>query len=119
LSTARSFHAEATPLKALFLEYDMPANFLETLNASINKFEQAVNRQNTGAGGRTQSRAGIDENQERATLEVERLDTVIRNKFRGDPARLAAWESASHLERGPRGATKSPGPQGNNPPAGT
>jgi hypothetical protein len=61
LSTARAFLAEATPIKALFLEYDMAANFLETLAATINDFEQAVNQQNAGAGGRTQARAGIDE----------------------------------------------------------
>lgn len=40
---------------------------------------------------------------------VERLEVVVRNKYRADPARLAAWESASHLERAPR-AKRNGGP---------
>jgi hypothetical protein len=32
-------------------------------------------------------------------VEAERLDTSVRNKFRDDPARMAAWESARRLER--------------------
>jgi hypothetical protein len=106
LSVARSYLAEATPIKALFLEYDMPANFLETLSSTINDFEQAVSQQNTGAGGRTQARAGIDELQERSDDELEKLDTVMRNKFRSDPAMLAAWENARRMERAPRSAAK-------------
>lgn len=106
LSTARAFLAEATPIKALFLEYDMSANFLETLSATINDFEQAVNQQNTGAGGRTQARAGIDEIQARMNVDFNKVDTVIRNKFHDDAAMLAAWESASRLERAPKASKK-------------
>lgn len=64
----------------------MPADFLSNLNANIADFEQAINgRQKTGR----------------------------RNKFGGDPARLAAWESARHTERLPRAAetaTNNPAP---------
>jgi hypothetical protein len=31
-------------------------------------------------------------------LKVE-LDPIVRNKFRDNPAMIAAWESASRLER--------------------
>jgi hypothetical protein len=54
-----------------------------------------------------------------AARELEKLDTIVRNKFRNDPAMLATWENASHLERAPRSASKKVNPQGNNPPAGT
>jgi len=119
LSSARSFLAEATPLKSLFLEYDMPADFLQTLSATINDFEQAVNQQDTGAGGRVQSRASIDDLQTRSANDIETLNTVIRNKYRNDLARLAAWESASRLERAPKSASKNAGSQGNEPAPGT
>ena len=32
------------------------------------------------------------------------MDTAVRNKYRDDPAKLAAWESARRLERAPRPA---------------
>lgn len=102
LSTAKAFITEATPHKALFLEYDMPANFLEELALTIADFERAINQQSKAAGGRMQARAGIDQLQARATGELEKLDTAIRNRFRDDQAMLAAWESASRLERAPR-----------------
>ncbi|HKS28371.1 MAG TPA: hypothetical protein VJS44_11150, partial [Pyrinomonadaceae bacterium] len=102
LSDARSIHAEALPFKALFLEYNMPQDFLETFGATIVKFEQSFNRQSTGTGGRTQARAGIDQVQKQATIELQKLDTVMRNRFKDNEAMLAAWESASRLERAPR-----------------
>ena len=30
---------------------------------------------------------------------VQHLDVTLRNKYRNDEATLAAWESASHIER--------------------
>lgn len=104
LSTARAFHVEAIPFKNLFLEYNMPPDFLEMLSATITLFEEAVNQQTTGAGARTQARAEIDQIQEQATGNLENLDTAMRNRFRDDKATLTAWESASRLERAPRSA---------------
>jgi hypothetical protein len=51
LATARAFAVAATPLKPRFVEYDMPADFLDQLSASIANFEQTVNRQNLGTDG--------------------------------------------------------------------
>jgi hypothetical protein len=46
--------------------------------------------------------AAIDELIERGLRIARRLDAIIRNKFRDDPARLAAWTSAHHVERAAR-----------------
>ena len=51
---------------------------------------------------------------------LRRLDVIVRNKFSDDPATLAAWEHARHIERPARqpkrndgGAnTHAPGTQG-------
>jgi len=102
LSIARSFHAEATPLKDKFIEYDLPVDFLDALNRGISDFEKAINQQNTGAGARTSALHAIEAALERGETEMERLDAAVRNKFRTDPATLAAWESAKRLERAPR-----------------
>ena len=104
LSTARSFAAAAAdpPLKARFVEYDMPADFLERLDAGIRSFDAAIDTQTTGANTRLASNAGLDDALKRAEQELEKFDAAVRNKFRSDPSRLAAWESARHLERAPR-----------------
>lgn len=113
LSIARSFHAEATPLKDKFIEYDLPADFLDALNRGISDFEKAINQQNTGAGARTAALHAIEAALVRGETEMERLDAAVRNKFRTDPATLAAWESAKRLERAPR-SKNAPSPA---PPA--
>jgi hypothetical protein len=99
LSTARAFAAAATPLKPRFVEYDMPDDFLDQLNASIRNFEQAIDRQNFGTGARVAANASLEEALRRGEQELERLDTSVRNKFRTDPATLAVWESARHIQR--------------------
>jgi hypothetical protein len=113
VSVARSFALEAPPVKNLFIEYNMPADFIARLNASVDAFEQSVNQQNTGAGASRSSRVSVETTLDRAEQELARLDTAVRNKHRGDAATLAAWESASRLERSPHKKKKqeTPTPQ--------
>jgi hypothetical protein len=99
LAVARSYSAAARPLKALFAEYELSADFFDRFDASIDAFEQHMARQSEGAGARVASNAGIEEALRLIDEEVERLDVIARNKYRGDHVKLAAWESASHLER--------------------
>lgn len=109
LTTARSFAAEATPLKARFIEYNLPDNFLSTLETLTVDFEQAINQQNTGRSGRRSNIVALDAALDSAEQELERLDTAIRNKFADDPATLAAWQSAHRLQSAPR-KPKTPKP---------
>ncbi|PYS49296.1 MAG: hypothetical protein DMF68_10430 [Acidobacteria bacterium] len=101
LAIARSFSTNALADKTKFTEYDMPADFLDTHNAAITDFEQAVNQQNEGATTRKGARASIDDALTRAEQELERCDTALRNKVT-DAGLLAAWESARRLERAPQ-----------------
>jgi hypothetical protein len=102
LATARSFATDAAALKADFIRYEMPADFLEDLAADIADFEGATSNRNAGVGNQVAATAAIDEAVERGSKAVRQLDSVVRNKFRGDAASLAAWGSASHTERTPR-----------------
>ncbi len=101
LAVARSFAAEALPVKAKFIEYDMPADFLENLNAAIEDFEAAVNQQNQGMTARKSATGSMDDALTRAEQELERCDTALRNKVT-DAAKLAAWDSARRMERAPQ-----------------
>ena len=99
LSAARGFLEDATPLKAQFIEHEMPANFLEDLKRHIDDFQEAVTEQNRSAQARVNARASLDSAIERGIAVRHRLEAIVTNKFREDQPALATWESASHIER--------------------
>lgn len=115
LAVARSSAEAAAPLKALFVEYELPADFVERMKADADRLEGQMNRQAEGSGTRVNTNASIEDSLGRVDETVERLDVLVRNKYRTDPAKLAAWESAGRLERATRakrnGDTPPPSPQ--------
>ncbi|MEW6738170.1 MAG: hypothetical protein AB1489_43250, partial [Acidobacteriota bacterium] len=102
LNTARAFLADATPLAQEFLRYEIPANFLDDLKQDIADFEQAINTFNAGTETQVSATAAIDDTMDKGINAVRKLDPIIRNKYRDDPALLSAWISASHTERASR-----------------
>jgi hypothetical protein len=109
LITARAFAADALPLKAEFIRHELPASFIEDLKDDIADLEHAMGGQNTGRDAHVTATASIETVIERGMNAVRKLDAIVRNKFRNDPATLAAWESARHVERITRAARRSNG----------
>lgn len=105
LGTARAFLADATPLKSEFLRFAMPPDFLDDLAAHIDDFENALNAQQTGRGQQVLSHAAFDDELDNAISAVRQLDPIVRNTYHDNPAKLAEWESARHVERAPRSKT--------------
>ena len=101
LAVARSFATEVLPVKAKFIEYDMPTTFLDDHNAAITDFDAAVNQQNQGATTSKSARASVDNALTRAEEELGRCDIALRNKVT-DTAKLAAWDSARRMEQAPQ-----------------
>jgi hypothetical protein len=108
LNTARAFAADAQPLAAEFTRRGLPADFLADIASDIESFEQAINRKTSGRSAQVAATAAIDNLIEDGMRHLRQLDTVVRNVFADDPASLAAWISASHVERAPR-SRKQPG----------
>jgi hypothetical protein len=102
LAAARSFAQDAEPLKAEFVRRGLPDDFIDDLKADIGELEQTINRQAQDTGARIAATAAIDDAIERGMNAVIEIDAIVRNKFRNDPATLAEWTSASHVERAPR-----------------
>ncbi|HEY0172095.1 MAG TPA: hypothetical protein VGB98_13815 [Pyrinomonadaceae bacterium] len=99
VAVARSYAEAATPHKARFVEYEMPADFVERLKTDADGLEAQMSRQTEGKGTSVSTNASIEAALGRADELAGRLEVVVRNKYRQDPARLAAWESARRLER--------------------
>jgi hypothetical protein len=114
IAVARSFVAAALPLKARFVEYDLPPDFIERLGTDADTLEQHMSTQTESTGTRVNTNASIEEALQHVDDAMERLDIIVRNKYRNDPAKVAAWESARHLERAARskrGGETPPTPQ--------
>ncbi len=103
-AVARSYAEAATPHKARFVEYEMPADFIERLKADADALEAQVSRQTERKGTSVTTNASIEEALGRVDDLVEPLEVIVRNKYRQAPAKLAAWESARRLERAARAA---------------
>ena len=99
LTAARGFLEAATPLKEQFLQHEMDANFLEDLKREIDALQAAVAGQHSDAEARVRATASLDALIDRGMKAVHRLEAIVRNKFRNDPATLSAWASARHVER--------------------
>lgn len=102
LNAARAFVAAATPLKNEFIRHELPASFLEDLNAAVSAFENALSSQIQNVDRRVTATAAIEAVIERGRQLVRELDAIVSNKYRNDRATLAAWESASWVEKLPR-----------------
>lgn len=111
LNAARSFFANATPLKANFIREELPADFLDQLTAAISDFETSISEANRTKGAKVSAHAAQDEDIGQGMSLLQQLDVNVRNKFSSDRAVLAEWASASHVER-----HSSSGKQPDNPP---
>jgi hypothetical protein len=112
LNAARAFLTDATPLAAEFIRHEMATDFLDDLRSAIEDFEHAITDRNHNREGRVSATASLDIVIAKGVKQAKQLNAVVRNKYRNDPAMLAAWTSASHVER-----RKSRGPSPEPPPS--
>src|ERR1043166_7294945 len=59
INAARAFLADATPLKAQFIAHELPADFLEDLQADIDAMLAAINSQSSGVGNHVAANAAL------------------------------------------------------------
>lgn len=102
LAVARAFHTDSAPFETEFQDYDLLPTFRADLLALIAAVESAgtsadiAQEQSGGATG------GLVAKFREAGKLSRRLNAIVRNKYDGNPQKLAAWEIASHLEAAPK-----------------
>lgn len=99
LASARGFATNATPLTASFVQVGLPADFLTTLGTHIAQLEADNAAKGSSQVQATGATGGIAQAVQDASIALHILDTVVRNTFRDNPTALAAWITASHIER--------------------
>ena len=106
LGKARSFLTAATPLEASFLLYDMEAGFVTELETLIDLFEQSLEPPGTAIDAHVEATAETGEKIREGMIAVRIINAPVKNAFRNDVGKLAAWLSASHIEKAPKRATE-------------
>lgn len=99
LTAARAFLTNASPHKSRFIEFGLPADFLEDLQTDITDFEQAASDKGTAVGGQVAATASIGNAVKNGLEALRRLRAIVPNIYRNDSAKLAAWTSASRVEK--------------------
>jgi hypothetical protein len=102
IAAARAFATDAVPLTAQFIAHEMPPTFIDDMNASILKLNNTMSKQSSAVGDRVGARAAIEAKLDECMTVVRKLDPIMRNKYADDPATLAEWTSAGHVERAPK-----------------
>lgn len=97
LNSARAFATDAAAFQALFVSVGLDADFITHLNADITDFETAVTTTGTGQIARGGATGGLDDAAHQAAVALHILNTVVKNKYKADPIKLAEWATASHL----------------------
>lgn len=117
IATGRNFADALAPLINLFAEYKLPLTTVNDLRSKADSLDHYMTLQARGLSARSNSNTSVAETLQRLAELVERLDTIVRNTFRDDPATIAAWERARRLESAPHSketAANTPPPPSNN-----
>jgi hypothetical protein len=72
----------------------MPVGFVEELDASLDRYEQALNQQHAGRAAHVGARAELEAVTSEIMLTIRQIDALNRFYFRTNAESLAAWKSA-------------------------
>jgi hypothetical protein len=99
LNSARAFASDAVAFSALFTSTGLPATFITQLNADITAFETAVTAKGSAMGTEVGATGGLENAAHQAAVALHVLGTVVKNTYKNNPAKLAEWATASHVEK--------------------
>jgi hypothetical protein len=85
-----------------FAAHGHPPDTATDLENMAAEFEGSEGKQGTALGERAGATASIPEAIREGTDAIKTLDAIINRIYKGNPATLTAWETASHVQRSPR-----------------
>lgn len=102
LNTARAVAPKTVEDKDVFIGRGLTVDFLESIGDFITDFDNSQDTSNAAIGQRGASVSDKNAAYEQGLEDVDVLNDFIRNFYRNQPAKLAAWRIASHIERSPK-----------------
>lgn len=99
LNAARAFKTDTAAFSAQMIELGLDADFLVHLDTHITAYENAIKDKGAGQSAQGGATGGLEDAMHKAAIALHVADTVVRNKYKNDPAKLAEWTIASHVEK--------------------
>ena len=100
LAGSRALVAHARTITPDLEIHNLPETFLSTLDGRIAALDAAADDQNSARGAKAAARGKLDQAFSELMDVLKQLDLIVRNLLRDDPATLAAWTKARHIETG-------------------
>lgn len=102
LTLARTYGTDAFSIKADLIKRGLGPDFINDLSGAGAAFDAALNERAQRLGRQVAATAGLNRDIERGLRVVRELGVIMHNVYVGDPAKLALWESVSHVEKAGR-----------------
>ncbi len=99
LAKARAWVNELAPYKTDFINYGMPGTFIADLTAAADAFEASFSSTASARAEHVAATADISAKIRQGMIIVRTLDGIVKNIYANNPGKLAAWVSASHVEK--------------------
>lgn len=106
IASATAFFNDSANIETQFENAGMDAGDRARLISIRDEFEQAAAARDSGEEKHAEASGGMHEAFRKAMELSSRRDKRIRMKYRKNPAKLAAWTVASHLDRAPKSEKK-------------
>ena len=99
VDVGKAFAAHAEPLKQLFVDNQLPEDFIDRLNVAVQNLEVAIKDQTASRANRKAATGAIDQTRSDALGALQHLDPIMENLLRNDPPTLAVWQTVRRVER--------------------
>ncbi|HTX22213.1 MAG TPA: hypothetical protein VMD27_10210 [Candidatus Aquilonibacter sp.] len=99
LNAARAFQTDAPAFSAQFIGLGLDPNFITNLGTDITNFEAAISAKGAGTGAQAGATGGLEDAAHKAAIALHVLKTIVPNVYKNNPAKLAEWATASHVEK--------------------
>jgi hypothetical protein len=102
LALGRAFYADSAAYEADFVRFELDADFRAQLLDALEEFEASLGAPITAHEAQVAATAELGAAIRRGMIAHRILKGLLRQKYRRNPGKLAAWLSASHLEKLPK-----------------
>jgi hypothetical protein len=99
LNSARAFQTDAAAFSAQLIGLGLAATFLTQLGTDITAFETAISAKGAALGAQVGATSGLEDTTHKAAVALHVLNTIVKNTYKNNPAKLAQWATASHVEK--------------------
>jgi hypothetical protein len=108
IAAAKVFSVDAQAFKSDFVNYGLPTTFIEDLLAKADSLEQTLAEQSSATETRVGAGSELDNDLKEISALIRQIDPIIKMVYRNDPANLAAWTFANHIQRFGKSKPKPP-----------